>query len=222
MASSTTPQQQTLWDTITPFVFGGISGAFATSCVQPIDFLKVRIQTFGEQAGIKQSQIEARNPFSAAKLIYKKDGFLAFYKGLDAGITRQCVYATTRLGTFKTLSNKLTENGKILSGLETAIMSMFSGFVGAVVGNPFDLVLVRMQSDTTNPIEKRRNYSNVINALRRVPAEEGLSTLWRGFPSFAARAVATTCAQITTFERAKLWIMKTRGQEELNLSTRLM
>ena len=74
------------------------------------------------------------------------------------------------------------------------MLSMSAGLVGAVVGNPLDLVLVRMQSDTTHPVEKRRNYTNVVNALRRVPAEEGFTTLWRGFPSFAGRAISTTCA----------------------------
>ena len=159
-----TPAEHTLWDTLRPFVFGGMSGAFATTCVQPIDNIKVRIQTFGEHAGIKQSEIEARNPISAARLIYQRDGFFGFYRGLDAGISRQCIYATTRLGTYKTLSNKFTKDGRVLTGLETAFMSMFAGLVGAVVGNPFDLVLVRMQSDTTNPVEKRRNYKNVFNA----------------------------------------------------------
>lgn len=35
----------------------------------------------------------------------------------------------------------------------------------AVVGTPSDVALVRMQADATLPVEQRRNYRNVFQAI---------------------------------------------------------
>jgi solute carrier family 25 oxoglutarate transporter 11 len=39
------------WDNAKPFVFGGMSGCTATTCIHPVDTLKVRIQVQGEMKG---------------------------------------------------------------------------------------------------------------------------------------------------------------------------
>lgn len=90
-----------VWGTAKPFVNGGLSGMAATSIIQPIDMVKVRLQI-----GAKGS------PLTVAKDIVAKDGFGALYKGLGAGLLRQATYTTTRLGTFQVLSNNLKERNK--------------------------------------------------------------------------------------------------------------
>uniref|UniRef100_A0A6N2LGV6 Uncharacterized protein n=1 Tax=Salix viminalis TaxID=40686 RepID=A0A6N2LGV6_SALVM len=42
---------------------------------------------------------------------------------------------------------------------------LISGAVGAAVGNPADVAMVRMQADGRLPIEHRRNYKSVVDAL---------------------------------------------------------
>jgi len=37
-----------------------------------------------------------------------------------------------------------------------------------------------MQADKTLPVEQRRNYKNVGNAMSRVVSEEGFFALWKG------------------------------------------
>lgn len=54
-----------------------------------------------------------------------------------------------------------------------------AGTVGAIVGTPADLMMVRMTLDGRLPAEQRRNYSGVTNALVRIVREEGVATLWR-------------------------------------------
>lgn len=46
-------------------------------------------------------------------------------------------------------------------------MGIVSGAVGSFVGNPAEVALIRMTADGRLPPEKRRNYKNVFNALRR-------------------------------------------------------
>ena len=77
--------------------------------------------------------------------------------------------------------------------------SSFSGFVGSLVGNPADLCLVRFQSDSTLPLNERRNYKNVLDALSRIVREEGLITLWRGSAPTVLRAIAMNLGKISLY-----------------------
>jgi len=80
----------------------------ATSVIQPIDTVKVRIQIKGEE-GIRNA-----SPFGVAKEIIKQDGIKGFYHGLDSALFRQATYATARLGIYKSLSDYLKhKNGSI-------------------------------------------------------------------------------------------------------------
>ena len=62
--------------------------------------------------------------FAVAGNIIKKDGFLALYKGLDAGLLRQATYTTARLGIFNNLSAALKDmNGGQVCGWAHACMA---------------------------------------------------------------------------------------------------
>ena len=55
-----------------------------------------------------------------------------------------------------------------------------AGGLGSIVGNPADLILIRLQADATLPVEQRRGYTSFFDAARRIPAEEGVLGLWKG------------------------------------------
>jgi len=71
-------------DQILNFLTGSVAGMAATTVVQPIDMIKVRVQIAGEASG-------NRSPMFLARQLIKNEGFFALYKGLDAGLMRQLV-----------------------------------------------------------------------------------------------------------------------------------
>lgn len=81
--------------------------------------------------------------------------------------------------------------------------SLAAGGIGSFVGCPADLILIRMQADTMLPMDQRRNYTSVFDAFRRIPAEEGVSGLWKGGVPTMIRAMALNLAMFTTYEEAK-------------------
>src|SRR6187402_492033 len=100
---ATTSDGQTLLDrplikALLPFIIGGSSGMVATTCIQPIDMVKVRLQLAGE--GTKGGP--RASPISVAREIIAQGGILNLYSGLSAGYLRQIVYGTARLGLFGT------------------------------------------------------------------------------------------------------------------------
>jgi solute carrier family 25 oxoglutarate transporter 11 len=199
------------------FIFGGLSGMIATSIIQPIDTIKVRIQLVSEAALVGVS----KSPFKSAYTIFATDGVKGFYNGLDSALFRQATYTTTRLGLYKYLfSKRKKEKGEVLTR-EKILISLFSGFVGSMVGNPSDLVLVRFQSDSYLPAEQKRNYKNVFNAFARIVKEEGWMTLWRGSSPTVGRAMAMNMGMMTTYDEVKERINKYTQSRDL-MSTQII
>ena len=123
-----------LWDNVKPFVFGGVSGMTATSVIQPLDTIKVRIQLLGE-AGQKNI-----SPFTVARNILNNEGAFSFYKGLDSALFRQATYGTARLGLYKSFfDHREAKVGKGNVGfLEKVALSWIAGALACLVGNPAD------------------------------------------------------------------------------------
>lgn len=212
------PNTPTLLDALVPFIFGGISGCTATTAIQPIDTVKVRIQIQGEALGKGANT----NPISVGKEIIQSQGIKGLYKGLDSALFRQITYGTARLGIFKTLTeNTKAKYNRDLYGYEKVGYSLFAGFTGSLIGNPADLCLVRFQADGSLPVEQRRNYKNVIDALVRIIKEEGVLTLWRGGGSGVARAMAMNLGMLAPFEEAKDRLNAWTGTKD-TLQTRLI
>jgi solute carrier family 25 oxoglutarate transporter 11 len=95
----------------------------------------------------------------------RRDGITSVYKGVDAAIGRQLVYGTARIGLHRTFSDKLVEinNGQPINFLQKTLSGMASGSIAVCIGTPFDIALVRLQSDSMAPEKDRRNYKNVFD-----------------------------------------------------------
>lgn len=184
--------QNKVWTAAKPFINGGSSGMLATCVIQPIDMVKVRIQ-LGEGSALK-----------ITKNMLKNDGFGAFYKGLSAGLLRQATYTTTRLGTFRILTTKATQanEGKPIPLYQKALLGLTAGAIGACVGNPADLALIRMQADNTLPMAQRRNYTNAFHALYRITADEGVLALWKGAGPTVVRAMGLNMGMLASYDQS--------------------
>jgi hypothetical protein len=68
---------------------------------------------------------------------------------------RQAVYGTARLGLHREFSDMMLAaqggGSKTLPVWKTVLSSMVSGALASVIGNPFDISMVRMQADSLKP-----------------------------------------------------------------------
>ncbi|KAK5163973.1 putative mitochondrial 2-oxoglutarate/malate carrier protein [Saxophila tyrrhenica] len=186
-----------------PFINGGTAGMVATSCIQPIDMIKVRLQLAGEgtAGGPKPT------PISVTREVIAQGKVLDLYTGLSAGLLRQAVYTTARLGFFdtfmKTLGARAEKNGRKITFYERAGSGLTAGGLAAMVGNPADLALIRMQSDGLKPKGERANYKSVVDALSRIAKSEGIGAWWAGAYPTVVRAMALNFGQLAFFSEAK-------------------
>lgn len=189
--------------TVLPFINGGLAGMVATTVIQPIDMVKVRLQLAGE--GAKTGS--RASPLSVTREILSSGRVIDLYTGLSAGILRQAIYTTARLGFFdmlmKTLTLRAAEHGNSVGFMERAGAGLTSGGLAAVLGNPADLALIRMQSDGMKPLDARKNYRSVFSALRGIQRTEGIRALWVGATPTVGRAMALNFGQLAFFSEAK-------------------
>lgn len=174
----------------------------ATVSVQPIDTIKVRMQ-LTEQG---------RGGWHAAKKIVLGDGIQSLYKGLSAGLLRQLVYGTARLGLFSTfedaLKRRAQEQGKPFGFRDRATAGLGAGAIAAMIGNPTEVALIRMQADSMKPMEQRQNFRSAFDAIGRLVRQEGLRSLWNGAAPNVVRAMSTNFGQLAFFSESKHQIKK--------------
>lgn len=92
---------------------------------------------------------------------------------------------------------------------------MVAGSFGSWWGNPCDLVLVRMQADSSLPEAERRNYKGVIDAFSRIRTEEGLPAYWVGAVPTMIRAVALNMSMLVTYDTVKEGLIKKFGNDSM-------
>ena len=112
------------------------------------------------------------------------------------------------MGLYDMLKTKWAqENGnmplahKILAGL-------IAGGIGAAVGNPADVAMVRMQADGRLPSAQRRNYKGVVDAISQMSKQEGVASLWRGSALTVNRAMIVTASQLASYDQFKEMLLE--------------
>ncbi|KAH8257853.1 hypothetical protein KR038_002133 [Drosophila bunnanda] len=179
--------------------FGGVCSAIAVTATQPLDLVKVQLQT--------QASADRKPVTEIIGNIYRQSGILGFYNGISASWFRQLTYTTTRFALYE-WGKKFVDSEGVAPKVALAT---FAGLCGGIVGVPGDVVTVRLQNDSKLPPEKRRNYKHVFDGLYRIRKEEGLSSLFRGALPAVSRAVLLTIGTNATYDQVKQKIMSATG-----------
>ena len=215
------------------FVEGGIASIIAGASTHPLDLIKVRMQLQGES---NPALVQPYRPTVAAlntpngyislhiappprvglisigTQIVKSEGATALFSGVSATILRQTLYSTTRMGLYEILKQKWSDHSDSdtakLPIMKKIAAGLIAGSVGAAVGNPADVAMVRMQADGRLPIEQRRSYKSVVDAISQMSKQEGIASLWRGSALTVNRAMIVTASQLATYDQAKEMILE--------------
>lgn len=147
--------------------------------VTPFEVVKIRLQ---QQRGLKPENMKYRGPVHAAGLIIKEEGMLGLWAGAAPTIMRN---GTNQMCLFWAKNNL----DRIYWGKEegdggqlTMVQSMTSGFSAACLGpvatGPFDVIKTRLMAQEKGDGPVR--YKGLLDALLKIPREEGIRALYRG------------------------------------------
>ncbi|MED6131820.1 Mitochondrial uncoupling protein 5 [Stylosanthes scabra] len=214
------------------FVEGGIASVVAGCSTHPLDLIKVRMQLQGEttQPSLAFHPTSAQphppppapkpGPIAVGIKLVQQEGLLALYSGVSATVLRQLLYSTTRMGLYDMFKKKWSDpnSGGTMPLSKKIGAGLLAGGIGAAVGNPADVAMVRMQADGRLPPAQRRNYNSVLDAITRMIKNEGVTSLWRGSGLTVNRAMLVTASQLASYDEFKEMILK-RGLMRDGLGT---
>ncbi|XVE60579.1 hypothetical protein DITRI_Ditri05aG0139900 [Diplodiscus trichospermus] len=217
------------------FVEGGVASVVAGCSTHPLDLIKVRMQLQGETTNFSHqlrpafafpssSATTSLNlsppphrvgPISLALRIVHSEGLPALFSGVSATVLRQSLYSTTRMGLYDLFKQRWTDpETKTMHLTKKIAAGLIAGGIGAAVGNPADVAMVRMQADGRLPQAQRRNYKSVFDAITQISKQEGVVSLWRGSSLTVNRAMIVTASQLATYDQIKEAILENGVMED--------
>lgn len=200
------------------FVVGAAAEMLAVCASHPADVLKVRLQLTGEGNSAMRT-LSARDILNSGRGLVVNEGVRnGLYAGISASWSRQFVFSGLRHGLYGVLEHRWKQEFGSISLPGRTVCALSSGCFAAVIGNPTDVVLIRMQSDGHWPPEQRRRYSHIFDGLRRIVRHEGVATLWRGCSPTVMRAALVTTSQIGTYEEVKHCLLRAGYAESFSMT----
>uniref|UniRef100_A0A7S0JLE6 Mitochondrial 2-oxoglutarate/malate carrier protein n=1 Tax=Calcidiscus leptoporus TaxID=127549 RepID=A0A7S0JLE6_9EUKA len=186
---------------------GAAGGIVTTFFTHPFDVVRVQMQV-GKFSGT----------IDATTTIARRGGLHELYAGISAAWLRQITYGSGRLGIYSYLLDfdrrlrASRADSSSPSFVLKLMMGITSGSVGAAMGTPAELALVRMGADSNiaDPAQ-RRNYQHSLDCIVRVAREEGVAALWRGATPTILRAAALSGTLLSITSEAKAAISQRTG-----------
>ncbi|KAI0051573.1 mitochondrial carrier [Auriscalpium vulgare] len=181
-----------------PFWLGGVAATIAASITHPLDLTKVRLQASGDKRMIESMRKTIRTA-----------GVRGMFDGITGTWLRQMSYSVCRFWAYDE-SKKIVGAGPNAPAWKLAAAGSMAGGIAGFVGNPGEIVMVRMQGDFAKPPEKRFNYKHGLDALFRMVREEGPSSLARGVYPNVFRAILMNASQLASYDYFKAELLKTK------------
>jgi len=175
------------------FALAAAAGSSAWMFSHPFEVVKTRMMA---QEGRNP------NPIRLCMDVGKKEGIRGLYSGLSAGILRQCSYTMLRVGLFNTMTDYFKDKPKNMFNGKVGI-GLAAGAIGAGICCPVEVSLVRMAADGQLPVDQRRNYKHVFDAMFRIIKDDGIKGWFRGVDATIARGMLITVLQLGTNEQCK-------------------
>jgi len=180
-----------------PFWLGGVAATIAASITHPLDLTKVRLQASGDKGMVE-----------SLKKTVRTAGVRGLFDGISGTWMRQMSYSVCRFWAYDE-SKKLLDAGPSAPPWKLALAGCMAGGIAGFVGNPGEIIMVRLQGDMAKPVDKRLNYKHCFDGLFRMVREEGFSSLGRGVGPNVVRAILMNASQLASYDFFKRELLKT-------------
>jgi len=172
---------QNLWINVLAGFVAGAAGAVVAS---PFFLIKTRMQSYsGAKAASAQGsqsvgqQTYYKNAADGLLKIYRAEGIVGLFRGVDAAILRTGAGSAAQLPVYNLTKSMLLEYDVVednSTGLHF-ISGAMAGLGVAIVMNPWDVILTRVYN------QKGNLYKGPIDCFAKTVKTEGFGALYKGF-----------------------------------------
>ena len=186
---------------------GGLSCAIISTCLNPMDNTKVRLQV-QSQLGATTGKHYSGFINALTKTIRNEGITTLFTRGLTASMIREMTYSSMRMGLYDFFKQIFIGDTPIkdASLISKIFAGASSGAVGSFLVNPCDLVKIRIQGQLYG---SPRRYASTFQAFGDVYRREGLRGLYKGVGPTTMRAAVLTGSQMASYDHSKVMLLKT-------------
>ncbi|GMH38774.1 hypothetical protein BSKO_06658 [Bryopsis sp. KO-2023] len=146
--------------------------------VTPFEVVKISLQ---KQIGMSKENLKYKGPIHCAATIVRAEGPLGLWKGATPTMFRN---GTNQMSLFYTkplidglVWDKHDGDGKDLLVWQSLVSGLLAGSMGPIASGPFDLIKTRLMAQEKSGTIK---YKGLLDALVKIPREEGFFAMWRG------------------------------------------
>ncbi|XVF46651.1 hypothetical protein PTKIN_Ptkin03bG0044600 [Pterospermum kingtungense] len=205
------------------FLCSAFAACFAEFCTIPLDTAKVRLQLQKKTVGDEVNLPKYRGLMGTMVTIAKEEGLSALWKGIIAGLHRQCIYGGLRIGLYEPVKTLLVGSDYVgdIPLYQKILAALLTGALAIAVANPTDLVKVRLQAEGKFPTGVARRYYGTLDAYYTIVRQEGLGALWTGLGPNIARNAIVNAAELASYDQVKQTILNIPGFSD-NVLTHLL
>ncbi|KAK9909586.1 hypothetical protein WJX75_004503 [Coccomyxa subellipsoidea] len=181
-----------------------IAACVAETLTLPLDTAKVRLQLQTKSTGPPLY----KGLLGTVGTIAKQEGAGALWKGLEAGLHRQCLFGGLRIGMYEPVKRLyMGSTPDAVAPFHTKVAAgLTTGALGILIASPTDLVKVRMQSEAGGGPKR---YPNARAAYGIIAREEGLLGLWKGVTPNIGRNAIINAAELASYDTIKSALIST-------------
>jgi len=190
-------------------LLGGVSAMMAEIVTFPLDNIKTRIQMNG-----KQGLPTYTSTIDCVAKTLRSPGITGFYKGVSAALFRQATYSTVRMAVYEKMKVFLAADVEQVSFFRKLFSGGFAGAVGCIVGNPGDVLKIRLINDLAGV-----KYKGFFDAASQIIAQDGFGGFFKGLNVNIVRAVTVNAAELATYDHAKGFLVSKANLQPDHIST---
>ncbi|XP_063532929.1 calcium-binding mitochondrial carrier protein Aralar1 isoform X1 [Cydia strobilella] len=147
---------------------GACAGGSQVIFTNPLEIVKIRLQVAGEIAGAQKVRAWA---------VVKELGLFGLYKGARACLLRDMPFSAIYFPAYAHVKAKFADENGYNHPLTLLAAGAIAGVPAAFLVTPADVIKTRLQVVARTG---QTTYTGVLDAARKIYAEEGFRTFWKG------------------------------------------
>jgi len=169
-------------------IAGGCAGGSQVVFTNPLEIVKIRLQVAGEIANSAKL---------SAITVVKELGFFGLYKGAKACFLRDVPFSAIYFPAYAHTKAALSDENGYNSPLSLLVAGAIAGVPAASLVTPADVIKTRLQVVAR---KGQTSYTGVIDAARKIWAEEGGRAFWKGAGARVFRSSPQFGVTLVTYE----------------------